>query len=76
MILENFNKLEITNEQFDLLCINNFGTDIWVSDCTEQWVSIHDGILILNCTKEIFIKEDNEWRQLPTKHFILTQKKI
>jgi hypothetical protein len=74
MKLENFNKLEITDEQFDLLCINNFGTDIWVSDCTEQWVSMHDGILILHLTEEIFNEDDKEWRTMPTKYFILTPK--
>ena len=71
MRLENFNRQEITWEQSSLL---PDGIDIWVSECTNQWVSDHIGILILSVVEEIFIKEDNEWRCLPMQQFILTPK--
>ena len=73
MNLENFNRELITEEQFDLLP-DQCGEEIWVSKCTNQWISDHNGILVLSVVEEIFIEDDNEWRCLPVQHFILTKK--
>ena len=72
MNLENFKREPITTEQVNLLS-TQFGVEIWVSECTNQWVEDHNGILVLSVIEEIFIEDDNEWRCLPMKQFILTQ---
>jgi hypothetical protein len=71
MRLEDFNRQEITWEESDLL---PDGVDIWVSECTNQWVTDHNGTLVLSVVEEIFIEDDNEWRVLPMQQFILTSK--
>jgi hypothetical protein len=73
MNLENFNREPITAEQFNLLP-TQCGADIWVSQCTNQWIGDHSGILVLSVIEEIFIDDDKEWRCLPMQQFILTPK--
>jgi len=70
MNLQDFNQVEITEQQFDLL---PDGADIWTSPCGNKWVSNHGGTLVLSVTDEIFVEEDNEWRTLAMKQFILTK---
>ena len=73
MDLQNFNKQSITAEQFNLLP-EQCGADIWVSQCTNQWITDHNGTLVLTTIEEIFIEEDNEWVCTEMQHFILTPK--
>ena len=70
MNLQDFNQQEITEQQFDLL---PDGADIWTSPCGNKWVSNHGGTLVLSVTDETFVEEDNEWRPLAMKQFILTK---